>query len=65
MSKTVVVTGANRGIGLSFCRLYKAQGCTVYAACRNASPELVELVVEAELEAEAKHVEAIYLEAAP
>lgn len=46
MSKTVVITGANRGIGLSFCRLYKAQGCTVYAACRNASPELVELGVE-------------------
>ena len=46
MSKTVVVTGANRGIGLSFCRLYQAQGYRVYAACRNASPELNDLGVE-------------------
>lgn len=40
MSKTVVITGANRGIGLSFTQHYLAQGYTVYAACRSASPEL-------------------------
>lgn len=46
MSKTVVITGANRGIGLSFCKLYKANGYRVYAACRSASQELTDLGVE-------------------
>lgn len=45
MSKSVVITGANRGIGLSFCRLYKARGYDVYAACRTANPELESLGV--------------------
>ena len=40
MSVTVVVTGANRGIGLSLCQHYKAQGCTVYGICRTASAPL-------------------------
>ncbi|BFM21863.1 SDR family oxidoreductase [Gilvimarinus japonicus] len=40
MSNTVVITGANRGIGLSFAQLYLARGYTVYAACRSASAEL-------------------------
>jgi NAD(P)-dependent dehydrogenase (short-subunit alcohol dehydrogenase family) len=40
MSNTVVITGANRGIGLSFVQLYLARGYTVYAACRSASAEL-------------------------
>jgi len=40
MSNTVVITGANRGIGLSFTQLYIARGATVYAACRTASAEL-------------------------
>lgn len=39
-SPTVVITGASRGIGLSFCRLYQARGYKVYALCRNASSEL-------------------------
>lgn len=39
-SSTVVITGASRGIGLSFCRLYQARGYKVYALCRNASSEL-------------------------
>ncbi|MEH6575510.1 MAG: SDR family oxidoreductase [Amphritea sp.] len=46
MSKTVVITGANRGIGLSFCRLYQARGYNVYAVCREASPELKSLGVQ-------------------
>lgn len=40
MSQTVVITGASRGIGLSFCRLYQARGYEVYAACRTASEAL-------------------------
>lgn len=37
MTQTVVVTGANRGIGLSFVHLYLARGFHVYAACRQSS----------------------------
>lgn len=40
MSSTVVITGASRGIGLSFCQHYQARGYTVYAACRQASESL-------------------------
>ena len=36
----VVVTGANRGIGLEFCQQLVARGDSVVAACRRASPEL-------------------------
>lgn len=32
--KTVLVTGANRGLGLEFCRQYAAEGWRVIAACR-------------------------------
>jgi NAD(P)-dependent dehydrogenase (short-subunit alcohol dehydrogenase family) len=32
---TVLVTGANRGIGLEFVRQYAADGDTVFACCRN------------------------------
>ena len=45
MSKTVLVTGASRGIGLAFCRHYHAQGNRVYAVCRSASPALQTLGV--------------------
>lgn len=44
-SLTVVITGASRGIGLSFCRLYQARGYSVYALCRNESSELSALGV--------------------
>ena len=37
---TLLVTGANRGIGLELCRQLKARGDTVLAACRTTSPEL-------------------------
>lgn len=40
MAKTVVVTGANRGIGLSFCKFYKERGARVYGVCRTSSAEL-------------------------
>lgn len=42
----VLVTGANRGIGLEFCRQLLARGDDVIAACRRASPALRELGVE-------------------
>lgn len=45
MSKTALVTGANRGIGLSFCRQLVAQGYQVFAICRRSSDELSALGV--------------------
>jgi NAD(P)-dependent dehydrogenase (short-subunit alcohol dehydrogenase family) len=42
---TVLVTGANRGIGLELCRSFRERGDTVHAVCRRASPELVALGV--------------------
>ena len=35
MGKTVLVTGANRGIGLEICKQLVDHDCTVIAACRN------------------------------
>ncbi|WP_263082211.1 SDR family oxidoreductase [Endozoicomonas sp. Mp262] len=45
MSKAVLVTGANRGIGLEFCKQYLSLGYKVYACCRSpeSSPELLTL----------------------
>ncbi|MFM7360867.1 MAG: SDR family oxidoreductase [Cyanobium sp.] len=43
---TVLVTGANRGIGLAFCRLLQARGERVVAVCRAPSAELEELAVQ-------------------
>lgn len=40
MSETVLITGANRGIGLALVREYVLRGCQVYGACRHASHEL-------------------------
>ncbi|MCV2883912.1 SDR family oxidoreductase [Aestuariibacter sp. AA17] len=37
---TVVITGANRGIGLALAKHYLANGDTVYGLCRNSSDEL-------------------------
>ena len=37
---TVVITGANRGIGLSLTKHYIANGHEVYGLCRNCSDEL-------------------------
>ena len=36
----VVITGANRGIGLEYCRQFIERGDTVIALCRQASTEL-------------------------
>lgn len=40
MSRVVVITGASRGIGLSFTKIFKAKGDVVYALCRKSNPEL-------------------------
>jgi len=37
---TVLITGANRGIGLELCRQLRERGDRVIAACRKAGPEL-------------------------
>lgn len=43
---TVLVTGANRGIGLELCRQFAGRGDDVVATCRKASPELRETGAE-------------------
>lgn len=40
---TVLVTGANRGLGLELAKQYAAEGWRVFAACRRASPALAGL----------------------
>jgi NAD(P)-dependent dehydrogenase (short-subunit alcohol dehydrogenase family) len=43
---TVLITGANRGIGLELARQYAADGWTVIATVREESPDLGELDIE-------------------
>ena len=45
---TVLVTGANRGIGLEYCRQLSVRGDDVIAVCREASPELESLGIRIE-----------------
>ena len=45
---TFLVTGANRGIGLEYCRQIKSRGDDVVAVCRQASDELHGLGVRVE-----------------
>lgn len=45
MAKTVLITGANRGIGLAMAEIFDNQGDTVYAVCRKSSPALDNLGV--------------------
>lgn len=49
---TYLVTGANRGIGLEYCRQLKQRGDNVIAVCRSASDELENLgvLVEADVD---------------
>lgn len=43
---TVLVTGANRGIGLALCRQFKERGDTVIGVCRKTSGDLDSLGIE-------------------
>jgi NAD(P)-dependent dehydrogenase (short-subunit alcohol dehydrogenase family) len=45
---TYLITGANRGIGLEYCRQLKEQGNTVIAVCRSICDELEDLGVRVE-----------------
>ena len=45
---TVLITGANRGIGLEFARQYAADGWNVIATARHSSTELDQLGVRVE-----------------
>lgn len=45
---TVLVTGANRGIGLEYCRQLRSRGDTVIAVCRSPSEELQTLAIRIE-----------------
>jgi NAD(P)-dependent dehydrogenase (short-subunit alcohol dehydrogenase family) len=51
-ARTVLVTGANRGIGLALARLLKSRGDQVIAVVRTSSPELDALGVRVEAGAE-------------
>jgi NAD(P)-dependent dehydrogenase (short-subunit alcohol dehydrogenase family) len=42
---TILITGANKGVGLQICTQLKARGDDVIAVCRKTSPELAELGV--------------------
>ena len=44
--KTLLITGANRGIGLEFVRQYSADGWQVIACCRRPSEEIGRLSAE-------------------
>ncbi|HSM80806.1 MAG TPA: SDR family oxidoreductase [Nodosilinea sp.] len=45
---TYLITGANRGIGLEYCRQLQQRGDTVIAVCRQPSNELKDLGVQVE-----------------
>ncbi|MEM6502744.1 MAG: SDR family oxidoreductase [Cyanobacteria bacterium P01_C01_bin.89] len=45
---TYLVTGANRGIGLEYCRQIVERGDRAIAVCRSSSPELDELGIQVE-----------------
>lgn len=46
---TVLVTGANRGIGLALCQLFAGRGDRVVAVCRRSSADLEQLGGAAEI----------------
>lgn len=57
---TFLVTGANRGIGLEYCRQLQGRGDAVIAVCRQTSPELDALDVRVEAGVELSSETAIH-----
>ena len=45
-SNVVVITGANRGVGLELARHYAAEGCEVIGVCRQSSDELASVAAQ-------------------
>ncbi len=45
MSQIIVITGANRGIGFAMTKFFQQRGDSVYALCRQSSPQLEALGV--------------------
>jgi len=72
MSKNILITGANRGIGLSLCLRYLEGNAQVYAVCRQSSAELdasgatvisgVDVTNNASVEQLAKQLKEVYID---
>ncbi len=58
-SKNIVITGANRGIGLAMAKIFKQRGCNVIALCRNSSLALAALNINVIEGVELTNAEAI------
>ncbi|MBK2126118.1 SDR family oxidoreductase [Fangia hongkongensis] len=58
MTKTVLITGANRGVGLTLAQVYSEKGYRVIASCRNISREMEslngELIFDADVASDQK-----------
>ena len=59
MSKTYLVTGTNRGIGLEYCRQLQSQGHEVIAVCRSPSEDLQNLGVRIESDVDLTDTQAV------
>lgn len=57
--KTYLITGANRGIGLEYCRQIQAQGNQVIAVCRKPSEELLQLGVTVKADVDLTNPDAV------
>ena len=59
MSKTYLITGTNRGIGLEYCRQLQVQGHEVIAICRSPSEDLQSLNVRVESDVDLTDTQAV------